>query len=261
MINLPNNDAKKRYHAYLLRNTVLFENKMTQKIRPVMERQVLDATKLIENGITDITTLTQTDRYTQLLIDNYIKIGMWYFKEANNAIEANTPKMFGGYLNIKQEVDIDDFMEQYQPWLFNEAAEKITKINNTTRDLIRVALKRSLEDGLTYVQAAKKIREAMKISNVHRSVRIARTELHTASQEATQTTMEQAPIKIKMKEWSTAADERVRHEPFSHVLAEGEIVKLVEYFVMTGEQLKYPGDSFGSAGNVVNCRCISLYNT
>ena len=42
---------------------------------------------------------------------------------------------------------------------------------------------------------------------------------------------------------------------FDHVSAHGEEVPSDGLFVMTGEELEYPGDGRGSAGNIVNCRC------
>jgi hypothetical protein len=34
-----------------------------------------------------------------------------------------------------------------------------------------------------------------------------------------------------------------------------------EPFIVMGEQLDYPGDPVGSAGNVINCRCTQIYIT
>lgn len=55
------------------------------------------------------------------------------------------------------------------------------------------------------------------------------------------------------KRWVTMHDDRVRE---GHALADGQEVPLGSPFVVDGEYLQYPGDPRGSAGNVVNCRCI-----
>lgn len=55
------------------------------------------------------------------------------------------------------------------------------------------------------------------------------------------------------KRWVTMHDDRVRE---GHSLADGQEVPLGSPFVVDGEFLQYPGDPRGSAGNVVNCRCI-----
>jgi ADP-heptose:LPS heptosyltransferase len=66
---------------------------------------------------------------------------------------------------------------------------------------------------------------------------------------------------LARKEWETMGDNLVRTSPFNHVAANGQRVMINEPFVVSGELLMYPGDSSigASAGNVVNCRCVSLY--
>jgi len=54
------------------------------------------------------------------------------------------------------------------------------------------------------------------------------------------------------KGWHCALIETSREE---HVEADGQEVKLDEYFEVGGEKLMYPGDPRGSAWNVCNCRC------
>jgi len=63
------------------------------------------------------------------------------------------------------------------------------------------------------------------------------------------------------KEWETMGDSKVRIKPFNHQAANGQQVGITEPFIVSGQLLKYPGDmSLGaSIGNVVNCRCLSVY--
>jgi len=65
-----------------------------------------------------------------------------------------------------------------------------------------------------------------------------------------------------LKKWHTALDERTRRTPpneFDHAEASGQTVKFEDFFVVGGENLKYPLDPNGSAGNTINCRCIATY--
>ncbi len=61
--------------------------------------------------------------------------------------------------------------------------------------------------------------------------------------------------------WSTAQDELVRRPPqskFNHAQAHGlTLIPGEEMFVVSGQSLEYPGDSWNgaSAGNTINCRC------
>ena len=56
------------------------------------------------------------------------------------------------------------------------------------------------------------------------------------------------------KEWIATLDERVR---IDHAEANGQVVDMDKNFLVGGEELAYPGDSRGSAANVINCRCTN----
>lgn len=62
------------------------------------------------------------------------------------------------------------------------------------------------------------------------------------------------------KEWVNLGDSRVRTGRFDHLHAEQE-VRANEPFIVSGQKLRYPGDtSLGaSTGNVANCRCSAIY--
>ena len=56
----------------------------------------------------------------------------------------------------------------------------------------------------------------------------------------------------KTKTWVSQMDERVRD---NHVMANGQTVKIMEYFLVGTDLMLYPGDPTASAENVINCRC------
>lgn len=66
-------------------------------------------------------------------------------------------------------------------------------------------------------------------------------------------------IKISKKEWRTVLDERTRD---AHAIADGQIRKIMEPYVVGGELLMFPGDSSlgASIWNTINCRCDSNNN-
>jgi hypothetical protein len=73
-----------------------------------------------------------------------------------------------------------------------------------------------------------------------------------------------AILALARKEWQTMGDILVRRPPkssFNHVAANGQRVGIMEPFIVSGQLLMYPGDSSlgASKGNVINCRCLSLY--
>jgi HK97 family phage portal protein len=59
---------------------------------------------------------------------------------------------------------------------------------------------------------------------------------------------------VTRKEWITTMDGNERDW---HGDANGQVVGVNEDFVVMGERLSAPGDSRGSAANVINCRCVA----
>jgi len=65
------------------------------------------------------------------------------------------------------------------------------------------------------------------------------------------------------REWVSSSDDRTRDTPDAdHVAADGQVVGMREPFIVSGEELMFPGDPSGSASNTVMCRCglIFLYD-
>ena len=58
------------------------------------------------------------------------------------------------------------------------------------------------------------------------------------------------------KVWVATPDGRARD---AHLAANGQRRGLNAYFEVGGEQLMFPGDSRGSPGLVINCRCVLNY--
>jgi hypothetical protein len=61
------------------------------------------------------------------------------------------------------------------------------------------------------------------------------------------------PISV-VKSWQAILDSRTRPD---HVAADNQEVGVNESYSVGGEQLRYPRDPNASAGNTINCRCIS----
>ena len=49
------------------------------------------------------------------------------------------------------------------------------------------------------------------------------------------------------------------HTRSAHRSADGQRVDINERFLVDGESLKFPRDPNGSAKNIINCRCVSIY--
>ena len=61
------------------------------------------------------------------------------------------------------------------------------------------------------------------------------------------------------KRWDSVGDSKVRTGDFNHLIADGQLVLVVDAFLVSGQFLMFPGDtSLGaSKGNIINCRCSS----
>lgn len=58
------------------------------------------------------------------------------------------------------------------------------------------------------------------------------------------------------KRWNAILDNKTRE---AHAEADGQIRRLNEDFIVDGEALSFPRDPRGSAGNIINCRCVADY--
>jgi len=148
-------------------------------------------------------------------------------------------------------------------WASQYAAKKVTEIAGTTADnaaaIIKSAVSESIEQGLSEVNAAKLIREKMLEDGVtiskYRSRVIARTETSMAAQSAQNDAAKAIQLPMK-KVWSSDKTARARK---THLAADGQRVGLNDYFIVGGEKLLHPCDPNGSAENVINCRCVELF--
>lgn len=85
--------------------------------------------------------------------------------------------------------------------------------------------------------------------------RIARTEIQGAIEggalAAAQAAEEETGEKM-YKRWLSTHDERVR---FSHAVADGQMVRLTEPFIVGGSPVQHPADPFAPGHESINCRC------
>ena len=174
----------------------------------------------------------------------------FYMEQIGRVMEDASNMVADQYgLNIRFDLHNTEAME-----LLERQGQKFAKqINETTWK----QLKQSLIEGFLAGEGEKKLSDRvehiMTLSKRQRAATIARTEVFRAVNESHYITFRDNGIQYK--EWLTARDERVRE---AHAIADGQKVAMNEPFIVGGEKLMYPGDPSGSAGNVVNCRCVVL---
>jgi len=177
-------------------------------------------------------------------------------------------KTAGIYVETKEDVpttpEADLIM---QNWVRTIGAQKITQVTSTTVNDIRRVVNQGIEDGLSEREMARRIFAIAPTKSASRSQTIARTEVHGATSAAAEATAKASGIAF-VKEWVSSAGERTRSladgAQFGHVEMDGVRVGMNEAFrvpMSDGgfEEIMYPSDPSGSAGNIINCRCAAVY--
>ncbi|CAN8139688.1 hypothetical protein THIOSC15_1780009 [uncultured Thiomicrorhabdus sp.] len=143
-----------------------------------------------------------------------------------------------------------------QYWIATFGAEKITRITETTRHDIEFAIKKGLEDGKSENDIADYIMALAPSIAAGRAATIARTETSAAASSAAMETARAMELPMT-KTWVSADNERTRK---AHKAADGQTVSMNEPFIVDGQRLMQPSDPSGRPENVINCRCVAIFN-
>lgn len=161
-------------------------------------------------------------------------------------------------LEIKT-VSSDLTKQSIQQYMNKFGYKKAGLIARTTYEDIRNVLSKYADIPVTDDELTKEIKDVSKLSAA-RSAIIARTETHNATQFANNfigSFVEQT-LEVEMtKAWVSSDDDRTR-EAHAEMDAENYI-GLNDMFVVGDEELEYAGDPSGSAENIINCRCVTIY--
>jgi SPP1 gp7 family putative phage head morphogenesis protein len=142
-----------------------------------------------------------------------------------------------------------DYMKRFA---LTEAGDRIKKITDTTREVIRKSLDKSITQGLGIDEAAKELMKEWKGISKTRAKVIARTEIVSASNAGSFIGAQSTGLDLQ-KVWLSTRDSRTRD---SHQHLDGEKVEMEEIF---SNGLRYPGDPRGVAREVIQCRCTQTY--
>jgi len=182
--------------------------------------------------------------------DIYVNIGIrftkWYQRNFEKLID-------------KQTTDFSIWEEKYSYIASKIAAERVVSVSGNRRKELRNVIQRLVKNpefnSMNEKQQQRILRQKFNGLSKTNAQRIVRTESTLAANYATQqTAIDTFGINNLQKEWFAALDSRVRPD---HAAANGQIVDQKDYFRVGGEELMMPGDSNGSAFNVINCRCSS----
>lgn len=149
-------------------------------------------------------------------------------------------------------------------FLRNYGISRIQQVHKTYLEDVYKLFNDRLEDGKTLTETTDEVYALLRSPRFYRwqAERIARTETTAAANYAAIQSGEVSGF-IMQKHWISALDNRTRRPPHSHYdhrEMNGKKVGLKDKFIFNDkslyvDELMYPGDPNGQAGNVINCRC------
>lgn len=150
------------------------------------------------------------------------------------------------------------------------------EIGKTTKEYIGNVLNLGVREGWSIPQMQNRLTEVFKYMTSmdpqnlpwyadrlpsHRTEMIARTETIRASNAGSTELFK--TWGVRQHEWLSTKDDRVRtydstNGMYDHLEADGQVVDMDKPFIVSGEELMFPGDPSGSPGNTINCRCTTI---
>lgn len=204
------------------------------------------AAKAVMDGLDVDSVMLEHQRNTFTLLQGFYNSIMPAFGER---ILQSAKKSF----SIVETKDSEDIFDRIRlEWVAAFTADKVVQITSTTQKQIKRVIESSSDVG--QAEIARRIRANTAIISPVRSLVIARTETHAASQFSVQAAGQSLGISGLKKEWVAAEDARTRAD---HANADGQIVAHEEKFSIAGYALLHPGDASGPPEQVINCRCAS----
>jgi len=267
MINITDKRARVLWQQEMDRQMQVLERPYIRKLTPLLNKQFRDAAEYVMHGMLDSTDFAIDKRQKEhlaLLKEHYKRVATVFGKKSYKIIES------GKFVFPPElKAPVDEYWKEINRWSETEAATKIRRIQKTTKGKIASIIKTGMGEQESHRDIAKRITKTSYSINPFRAQTIALTETHTASVRAVDTAVKSTRIEME-REWVSAHDMRTRTRGkgniFEHLKAfpngpDGERTSQDGKFTGTGEALSYPGDSSGSPGNVIRCRCCLLYHS
>jgi len=252
MINITGAQRRARLQAAIENQMQALERVFILIVQKQLRKQYNAAASRVESGSDRISSAVDRNKkeFQKVIEAQYIRTA----KRFAPMIFDNLSK--GKGIQVKSiETEFDAFIIR---WAKLIAAQKVVDVSKSTKSKIAAVIMAGREEGLSSAAIGRKIRKDIApIDTVYRAERIARTETHTAAVGGMTEAMETTGLTYT-KEWAAALDSRTRD---SHQAANGQEVAQDKPFIVDGEELMFPGDPNGSAGNIINCRCVVFYNT
>ena len=175
--------------------------------------------------------------------------------EGDRLVQLNNPDIVvAETINEIRRNNLFGTLEYTEEKLLNEefiaSQQTINRVDETINKIITDGYKSG--KGIDHV--ARELRTRFQQLKTWESVRIARTEIHTAHNQGIMKSYE--TLGVNYTQWKSAHDKRVRGnrktDRANHIIMDGEIIPFGGTY---SNGLKYPGDKSGKIEEWINCRC------
>jgi len=248
-----------RYWRSVQQRRDAYERKFRIQIRATLNKIYKDLAGRID--VTnyrneELVNIISQEPIEKMLIELYKVVGSDFAREQVKQIKASHEG-----LETKSEADWEAYLEDY---VKTKAGLRITSITGETRrqllKILRDVLEESIAEGLGADETARLlqkevIRRGIEL-NRWRSLRIARTEIMTASNQGAYVGAESMNLPMQ-KFWIATYDNRTRD---THKIIEPQNPKeMTEKFSVGAYMMDYPGDPAGGPEEIINCRCAIAF--
>lgn len=258
MINITNKRAKQLYLAEMTRMMTRLENIQARQLKPVLNKQYLNAASLVRQGVLleaiDYVVDNERKRLFLIFAKHYRRVATTFSNKTYKVIEDS--KKFIIVPDIKGPKD--EFWAELNRWTRKETASKVTGIQKTSRKLLAKTIQKGMNEGLSNHDIAKNLVKNGRISTPIRAKTIAITETHTAAVKSVDAAIRSTRIEME-KEWVPNIDKRTR--PDHVVMVNHPRVPEGGKFRVGSSSMEYPGDPAGGAAQTIRCRCVLMYHT
>jgi SPP1 gp7 family putative phage head morphogenesis protein len=228
------------------------EKRQSSKVRRYYKEQYFKGVNsFLSANQTDFQLLFNTSDIIKIYRDLYEDIGLqfakWYARNFDKYIKKGVnPNQF-----------VDQWANTFAALGSAVGAERVTLVSGTAKvTLVKVTqnLLTDIEFQNTGIDEKTRIlRSQFTKYSAFQAQRLVRTEATNAANFATIKSAETIfPAEDLQKEWIAATDERTRP---THRAINGIVINQTDLFSVGDSLMMYPGDSRGSAKEVINCRC------
>lgn len=243
--------------SYRVKMKPVFMSALEKQIKPVYQK-IRETTNIQDIEILRLDNEPVAKAYKRLYMATAFDFAVFDRRQA---------KSDAGYNILKGEEEIfeDLIMEEILAYLDMHVGETIVAVGDTSLVLIKRLLDKLVpeivEQGVGAGQAQTMLRDQIKSAwheaKYYRTERIVRTEVNRAANWGSMKGVKSTEIPHD-KVWLSALYANSRPE---HTAGDGQKVDIDNPFDIGGEDLMFPGDPGGSAGNTINCLCSMTYET